>query len=113
MPSTPEDTERDYHEMMEREAEYEAERFDEWEREREIVSDIVMERRAQDAKWGQQNHGPDRWMNILMEEIGEISRARNDGDVENYRTEMVQSAAVLVAMIDAYDRGFNRPDGSI
>lgn len=75
-----------------------------------VTLDIQTERKAQDEKWGQQNHHFERWLAILMEEIGEMSKAFLDkqfkpvADGTNFRTEMVQSAAVLHAMIECGDR---------
>ena len=37
---------------------------------------------------------------ILLEEVGEVAKAYNDGDVENYKTELIQVAAVCVRMIE-------------
>ncbi len=37
-------------------------------------------------------------MSLLMEEVGELAKAINDGDVENARVEMAQVIAVLVRM---------------
>ena len=36
---------------------------------------ITSERARQDAKWGEQNHGMGTWLLILMEEVGELSKA--------------------------------------
>lgn len=92
-----------------------------------ILADIVNERERQDAKWGEQNH-PDgtgsesdkqsallmkdvvngeaslnqsNWANILMEEILE---AYAETDPALLRKELIQSAAVIVAWIEAIDR---------
>jgi NTP pyrophosphatase (non-canonical NTP hydrolase) len=70
----------------------------------EIIRQIVAERKAQDAKWGEQNHQFEYWNCILMEEIGEVSKAFMEKDVTNLRVEMVQCAAVLLAMIECGDR---------
>jgi len=65
------------------------------------------ERERQDTKWGEQNHLPYFWLVILMEEIGELSKAilendeqfrHPDRDIEN---ELIQSAAVLKAMYES------------
>lgn len=64
-----------------------------------------MERRRQDTKWGVQDHLPEKWITILMEEVGEAAHGRLEGDRLNYREELVQVAAVAVAMIESLDRG--------
>lgn len=68
------------------------------------IADILRERAAQDKKWGVQNHDFPKWMVILQEELGEMSKDFLDGNTKNFRTEMVQCAAVLVAMIESGDR---------
>lgn len=81
-----------------------------------VISLIDLERRRQDAKWGQQNHSAPIWALILNEEIGEISEAYLDlmfksgkpdftsqalDDLHDaYMTELVQAAAVLVAWLE-------------
>jgi len=74
-----------------------------------VLTEIDTERENQDEKWGQQNHHPQMWLNILMEEVGETSRAMMDAhfrkdDWDDYRKEMVQVAAVAVAAIESFDR---------
>lgn len=76
-----------------------------------VLDDVLFERRKQVSKWGQQDHDEDRWMVILMEEVGEVARAIFDDDPANYREELVQVAAVAVAAIEAFDRKFK--DGII
>jgi hypothetical protein len=95
----------------------------------QILSEIIAERQRQDAKWGEQNHDPMSWLVILMEEVGEASQralhmryAKEEYDSggqcgskedfieyssEQYRHEMIQVAAVAVAMIQCFDRNKN------
>ncbi|KKN64509.1 hypothetical protein LCGC14_0491220 [marine sediment metagenome] len=81
----------------------------------EIFSDIFMERERQDEKWGpvpRQNHTFGRWLQILIEELGEASEANlnvvfstetgndvahREADVDH---ELTQAAAVLVAWLE-------------
>lgn len=70
-----------------------------------IGYEVAMERRRQDKKWGVQNHLPEKWMTILLEEVGEAAHGRLENDRANYREELVQVAAVAVAMIESIDRG--------
>ena len=76
--------------------------------------DIEKERARQDQMWGEQNHNPSDWLAILMEEVGEAAKiiverrfdhANTDDDYEDLRDELVQTAAVAVAMIECLDRG--------
>lgn len=74
-----------------------------------ILDEIREERKAQDKKWGEQNHGPFKWLAILGEEVGEANRAALtlgcSKDLVLYRNELIQVAAVAVAMIECLDRG--------
>lgn len=98
-----------------------------------IFKQIYKERIKQDSKWGIQNHpiinedefdlfhnygiidektaktycedgvkdGDLCWANILVEEVSEALSAPNK---ENMREELIQCAAVVVAMIESLDR---------
>lgn len=85
------------------------------------LADVLRERIRQDEKWGEQNHDPLAWVAILTEEVGEASKeavnaclpfpesgARPLGFVEErlqaFRTEMVQTAAVALQIVEAMDR---------
>jgi NTP pyrophosphatase (non-canonical NTP hydrolase) len=83
-----------------------------------ILDEIKEERKSQDAKWGEQNHDPFKWLCILGEEVGEVNAAvcnafhwqtpeRGFGPIElkNYRAELIQVAAVAVSMVECLDRG--------
>lgn len=72
----------------------------------DILGDVLHERESQYEKWGQHDHDEDRWMVILMEEVGEVARAILDENPDNYRKELLQVAAVAVAAIEAFDRKF-------
>ncbi len=65
---------------------------------------IEAERQRQDAMWGIQNHSPAPWLSILTEEVGEVARAINEDDGAKYVEELIQVAAVAVAMIESYRR---------
>jgi NTP pyrophosphatase (non-canonical NTP hydrolase) len=74
-----------------------------------IFDEIVAERDRQNAKWGEQNHDPFTYMTVLTEEVGEAAEAAlhmkfGGPEAENYRTELVQIAAVAVEMIECVDR---------
>ena len=78
-------------------------------RQEEIFNKVFEERKNQDAKWGEQNHEPYKWMAILGEEVGESNKAvlENDfgnGSLDDYRKEMIQVAAVAIAAIESFDR---------
>jgi NTP pyrophosphatase (non-canonical NTP hydrolase) len=82
-----------------------------------ILDEIKAERIRQNDKFGEQNHDPFKWCVIIGEELGEVNRAVCDAyDWElqsfvteklkgNYRTELIQVAAVAVQMIECLDRG--------
>ena len=70
----------------------------------DIYDEIKAERKRQNEKWGEQNHHPLYWLNILMEEVGETSQAALQLRHEDYRREMLQCAAVAIAALESYDR---------
>lgn len=87
-----------------------------------IYDEIEHERDEQDRTWGQQDHAPLTWLPILGEEYGELCEAAlalsaphlhdpsGEYDLpvdhlrQRYRKELVQVAAVAVAMIECLDR---------
>ena len=71
---------------------------------KKIFSDIDNERSNQLEKWGDQRHSSDRWVVILLEELGEASKASLEGQLENWREEIVQIGAVAVAALEDFDR---------
>jgi NTP pyrophosphatase (non-canonical NTP hydrolase) len=85
-------------------------RRDAIQRQKNVGNEILAERRRQDKKWGEQNHRPEWWMQILMEEVGEAAQAllnaqfNPNGTYEVYRKEMIQVAAVALAAIESFDR---------
>lgn len=79
-----------------------------------VVRAVKKERLRQDQNWGQQNHTPETWCLILGEEVGEVQKAVlehrfGDKPWSEYREELVQVAAVAVAMIESFDRNEGRP----
>ena len=69
-----------------------------------ILDEVAKERWRQLQLWGEQFHEPDRWLAILMEEVGETAQAQNEQKRAEYRKEMIQVAAVAVAAIEALDK---------
>lgn len=70
-----------------------------------VTRDICEERERQEKKWGEQNRTPLGWLPILMEEVGEAAQAALQGQPDDFRREMVQVAALAVAIIECLDRG--------
>lgn len=85
-----------------------------------VLNEVFEERMRQETKWGQQEHEAPQYLMILGEEVGEANKAaletyfhNNQKVVEvgtanktydDYRAELVQVAAVAVAMIECLDR---------
>ncbi len=70
----------------------------------DVMCSVLKERASQFNKWGQQNHNLDRWITILVEEIGEFaSDVQEDKPVQAYY-EMVQVAAVAMQILDSMRR---------
>lgn len=61
---------------------------------------IRTEDACQRIKWGDQTHTPDRWILILSEEMGELSKAvleaHYGGDLEDVYCEAVQCATLCL-----------------
>ena len=71
---------------------------------KDILNKIVIERNRQDDKWGLQNHEIYKWLAILGEEVGEANKAALEQDLNGLLDELVQVAAVSVAMIESIKR---------
>lgn len=71
----------------------------------EIFDLIRAERQRQNEKWGPQNHYKQWWFVILSEEIGEVAKAIYEHDEDEYELELIQSASVLVAMLEDFYNG--------
>jgi len=74
----------------------------------QIFEQVKNERERQDIKWGVQRHDPFIWLAILNEEVGEANKAVlenfwDDEEMENYREELIQVAAVAIAAIESFD----------
>jgi NTP pyrophosphatase (non-canonical NTP hydrolase) len=75
----------------------------------DVLKDVAEERGSQDMKWGVQDHDPLAWLAILTEEVGEVAKEVNEVHFrgksgEAYRAELIQVAAVAVAMVECVDR---------
>lgn len=81
-----------------------------------ILIDVIHERFKQNDKWGVQRHPFPSWMSLLTEEVGEACKDANeinwvkDGSrgaqaekLEALRTELIQVAAVAVAIVEHLD----------
>lgn len=84
-----------------------------------IFLDIAHERQQAEDRWGQQNHKPIEWGAILTEEVGEASREALEHHFTDFyppdperlgrlRKELIQVAAVAVAMIESLERNENK-----
>jgi NTP pyrophosphatase (non-canonical NTP hydrolase) len=74
-----------------------------------VLVEVLAERKAQEQKWGQQNHPVANYYLILLEEVGEVAKAVleenfGQGILKDARAELIQVAAVAVAMIESIDR---------
>ena len=69
-----------------------------------VATEVLRERDAQDEKWGPQDHSPLYWYSVLGEEFGEVGKALCEGRTDEYRKELIQVAAVAVAMVESLDR---------
>jgi NTP pyrophosphatase (non-canonical NTP hydrolase) len=77
-----------------------------------VLDDVFDERGRQDKKWGlQDHHSIMTWLAILSEEVGEAAQAAlhihfPGGRLteDDLRLELIQVAAVAVAMVESLDR---------
>jgi hypothetical protein len=69
-----------------------------------IFGEITRERFIQDAKWGIQCHGDERWLTILLGEVGECAKAILEGSTPETRKELLQVAAVSIAWLECIYR---------
>lgn len=72
-------------------------------RQEKIIEKIRIERRRQDLKWGEDRDlSDDKWMVILIEEVGEVAK----GILEcvhpcSMDSEIIQVAAVAIAWLES------------
>ena len=75
-----------------------------------VLVEVHRELDRQDAMWGQQNHDMADYYTILGEEFGEVGKAICESklqkmtDRHEIRKELIQLAAVAVAMAESFDR---------
>jgi NTP pyrophosphatase (non-canonical NTP hydrolase) len=79
---------------------------------RALVYKLIDEERArQTAKWGdQEENKKGTWLAILMEEVGELATAILNHDQENYKEELIQIAAVSVAILEKLEGEEQEPE---
>lgn len=78
---------------------------------KEIISDVIAERKRQDKIWGEQNHNNFVWSSIIGEEYGELCKAINEYGFkptpetkqEIYK-EAIQTMASCMAMLECMER---------
>lgn len=73
----------------------------------DVSSDVLIERDRQNRKWGHQRHHHGMWLSILIEEIGEVGEALQNGmvsekptDASDLYCELIQVAAVACAFAE-------------
>ncbi|RPG60768.1 MAG: hypothetical protein CBD51_000290 [Flavobacteriales bacterium TMED191] len=74
----------------------------------EIIEFFLNERSKQDSKWGEQNHDVFKWLAILGEEVGEINKAALENKYDEIINELIQTGAVVIAMIESLERNKNK-----
>lgn len=67
----------------------------------EVLNDIVLERKRQFEKWGNQKHTKPGWFLILSEEVGDVAKSILDGEGdERMYEELIQVAAVATQICE-------------
>ena len=77
---------------------------------KEYQERITDEIKYQDLKWGKQDHDDNKWLAILMEEVGEAAQAINQGDTTKAKIELIQVAAVIESWLVKDMDGTNRSE---
>ena len=72
-----------------------------------VVKAIIKERDRQDEMWGLQRHEMGTWLQILVEEVGEVAQAMQSherwskqSDSEDLLEELIHVAAVATAIAE-------------
>lgn len=68
-------------------------------RREQIFEQIQQECIRQDMKWGDQSHSDGKWLQILIEELGEQSADSLDLQPVEAKRELIQCGAVIVQWI--------------
>jgi NTP pyrophosphatase (non-canonical NTP hydrolase) len=75
-----------------------------------FLEQVLAERNRQIDRWGTGNPGFADMLAVLQEEVGEVARAYNDGDVVNALDELMQVGAVACRIFEQIARGDQWPD---
>ncbi|MDQ0269963.1 hypothetical protein [Cytobacillus purgationiresistens] len=72
-----------------------------------VIDDVAKERVRQNQKWGVQRRSDGDWLKILIEEVGEVAQAMQNGrewskesDASDLYNELIQTAAVAVEIAE-------------
>ena len=66
-----------------------------------IIQKIINERARQDFLWGNSEvQSLDRWIVLLLEEIGEVARAHIENDSDNLEEELIQVASLSIKILE-------------
>lgn len=84
-----------------------------------ILKAIQEERGRQDDKWGLQRHDMGTWLQILVEEVGEVAQAMQtakgwgkQSDADDLLEELIHVAAVATAIAEqVLEEGINEQTG--
>lgn len=71
----------------------------------DALDHVRRERERQDMKWGPSHARPVPSLAVLVEEVGEVAEAINERSALGVHDELVQVAAVAVAMLEGIYRG--------
>ena len=73
----------------------------------QVLERVKAERQRQDKKWGKQRHDYGTWLQILVEEVGEVAQAMQkrrgwgkETDADNLDEEIIHVSAVAVAIAE-------------
>lgn len=74
-----------------------------------VIEQLVEERRVQDRQWGGSDHDDDHerseWIEMVKDHLDRAKKAnKKTGDIDEYRQQMLEVAALCVAAVESHDR---------
>ena len=73
----------------------------------DVLKEIKKERDRQDIAWGVRDLPIDTWIAVLAKQFGQASACALDKDMDGFRHQLIQVAAVAVAAIEQHDAAMN------
>lgn len=73
-----------------------------------VIAQVIAERFGQDRKWGGADHDDEHrrrdWLQYIREHADRATKALKGKDLDEYRKQLVEIAALAVAAVESHDR---------